>query len=752
MNDEFLDLPINTRKIKKLKIERANQFYKVLLQSPYCKDISLYKIHNNSEYQVFEGSELIYFDVESELGQYKVNDIKRIERLCVLFFCSDDFTPSVFALRKNFPKVMHRSLMPNSFPASLCIYETPFEELKITWTPTAFLEDIRNWLSKTSRGELHQNEQQLEPFLLEYDGSVILPIDIKPEEILGCYLINNKTRDNKPVYQFIRAPQTQNNNIGLFVMQVKGEPQIHGIIDSLPRSFYELNNFLIKANINLIDDIIKFLKKIRGEKKEELNNRLIIDILLPKKRNSESEVSSTDRYVFCTIDNLKTIGEKLNIWQVFPGNGELGNIISPTQPEKNNLESLKVGLLRPYIEFDGVIAQLLNNVQKQSETNFFAIGMGALGSQVFINMARSGFGKWTLVDDDLMLPHNLARHALNVFSVGQHKVTKVSAYANYLLNDSTFSIPIISNILQERDTAKLEIINQQLEKSEIVIDMSASLAVSRMISNDERFKGKKKVSIFLNPTGTQLVILAEDFGKEYSLDYLEVCYYRELITNTDLKDHFENKLDAVRYSTSCRDTSNRITQDNVAAFSAISSKLIKNYTIQKNAIASVWKFEEQDLTVSKFDVHLSTQHQISKAGWQIVYDNILLNKIKVIREQKLPNETGGILIGSFDMERKKVFILDTIMPKDSLEFPTAFYRGIDGLKEELNKVGKITFNMLTYVGEWHSHPNNCSVKASADDKKLLEWLTKNISLEGLPAIMMIVGDGENHNIEIKTCN
>ena len=49
------------------------------------------------------------------------------------------------------------------------------------------------------------------------------------------------------------------------------------------------------------------------------------------------------------------------------------------------------------------------------------VGAGTLGSQIITTLARSGFGTWTIVDEDDLLPHNLARHALNGFYVGHSK-------------------------------------------------------------------------------------------------------------------------------------------------------------------------------------------------------------------------------------------------------------------------------------------------------------------------------------------
>lgn len=41
------------------------------------------------------------------------------------------------------------------------------------------------------------------------------------------------------------------------------------------------------------------------------------------------------------------------------------------------------------------------------------VGCGSLGSKVATMLARAGVGRFLLVDDDLMLPHNLVRHDLD---------------------------------------------------------------------------------------------------------------------------------------------------------------------------------------------------------------------------------------------------------------------------------------------------------------------------------------------------
>ena len=55
----------------------------------------------------------------------------------------------------------------------------------------------------------------------------------------------------------------------------------------------------------------------------------------------------------------------------------------------------------------------------------------------------------------------------------------------------------------------------------------------------------------------------------------------------------------------------------------------------------------------------------------------LLAKLSSLREPKLPNETGGVLLGSFDVERRILYIADALpSPPDSEEWPTLYIRGL----------------------------------------------------------------------------
>src|SRR2546421_211056 len=73
-------------------------------------------------------------------------------------------------------------------PKSLCVYEDAFAETGFKWSPVRFIEDVRTWLARTARGDLHQPGQPLEPLMEAGTPELIIPNgllkDLKPYEYL----------------------------------------------------------------------------------------------------------------------------------------------------------------------------------------------------------------------------------------------------------------------------------------------------------------------------------------------------------------------------------------------------------------------------------------------------------------------------------------------------------------------------------------------------------------------------------------
>jgi hypothetical protein len=400
-----------------------------------------------------------------------------------------------------------------------------------------------------------------------------------------------------------------------------------------------------------------------------------------------------------------------------------------------------VVVLNPSFALNRFNGALLNGVQPAPMKSTI-IGVGALGSQTLPKLIRGGFGSWIVIDKDHLLPHNLARHELTEPLVGFPKALGMQMLANHIVDDQAVKESITADVLAPAD--QKERVDAAIKDVELVLDFSASIPVARYLA--ALAGGPRRVSAFLNPSGTDLVILGEDAERQIGLDCLEMQYYRLLLTEPELSDHFSYNDDGrVRYAQTCRDLTSQIPEDLVGLHSAIAARAVRNIASDPEAGIHIWH-GASDLGVRRFSTRPSLVQELAFGDWRVRTDDYLLTRLATLREDRLPNETGGVFIGSIVVERRIMYLVDTIpSPPDSQEWPVLYIRGCQGLPERLKEIDHRTAGMLQYVGEWHSHPDGYSVHPSSDDKKVFQWLIEHLQSDGLPPVMAIVGESRAMN-------
>ena len=146
-----------------------------------------------------------------------------------------------------------------------------------------------------------------------------------------------------------------------------------------------------------------------------------------------------------------------------------------------------------------------------------------------------------------------------------------------------------------------------------------------------------------------------------------------------------------------------------------------------------------DGNVRRIDIPLSRPVRRHINGWTLVWSLDIVELLSKKREERLPKETGGVLIGYFDALRKSIYIVDILSaPSDSLEQSCSFVRGYTGLAAELQEIDERTGGQVRYIGEWHSHPTS-DISMSELDRRLLESLADEMCVEGWPGVMAIIG-------------
>ena len=710
-----------------LTIAKAKTVVAAVTVDPYTQLIECKRLADGAEY--------IIIDTEVELGQSQINDIRPIERIALYFAPANNTLPEALMLRNDFPSVPHLNLRETEFPRSLCLFEESYVELKRRWTARMFLERIREWLAQTAKGILHGEDQPLEPLLPYSLDQLVLPADLltgeEPSALLTVRdpIISRSGVKTFITQRFVREHQSR-SQIPYIAIMVSGEPQIHGVIHTAPQTLYELHVFLRNAQIDLLTLLRHELRLLPTQHPLCVQAKLLLVVILGKKRSDDSLLEAVDIRAFLLDRPIHEIGADIGIWDRV--GTQVGVLLAVDESKAGHNVMLR--LLNPQISFTPDLAAVYNGLHPKSNKRVALIGAGALGSHVFMNLARMGWGQWTIVDDDILLPHNLARHVLPRAAIGFDKAESLARMAHDLFGETTMATGIVANILG----TEVEEVSTAFSNADLIIDASASIAVARALTYDFH-SNTRRVSFFLNPTGTDLVMLAESSSRSLPLDLLEMQYYRCIWQDPKLHSHLKTPDERIRYANSCRDISMTLPQSLVALHAAMASQALQQLDNAGPQIC-LWQTGSEGLAYNKMDLPIAEMIRLSVGEWTVITDTYLINKVCAARQQALPNETGGVLIGTYDMGRKLVYVVDTLLsPPDSIEWPTVYVRGCQGLANQLKDVSAVTANQLEYIGEWHSHPDGVEATPSETDHKAFGWLTHIMAADGLPPMMLITG-------------
>lgn len=688
-------------------------------------------------------AEGIVMDLDVETPQDRSADVRPLERLVAWFGEEDDTYPEVLALRESFPFVLHLNLRDVELPRSLCLYDQPWPEVRLTWTAPAFVRRIRTWLSDTARGALHRDDQPLEPFLAASGMYLVLPPHLlrvggTPPERLRARLAYRGHRTTLVVGR--DGGRSEGTGLEFVATGVVAEAREQGAIRRHPSSIAELHAFLSGAGCDLLEVLRGRLFAWRGDP-NVLASRLVILVWLPKVRRSGASPEGWESWAFVTDRDVASVGEAIGRWRIQDG------VVGLCMPMDRARQGEEVGLaaltLLGDIDHEG--AARLSGADAAADTPMVAVGAGALGSQVLSNLVRSGFGCWAVVDKDVILPHNLVRHQADGGVLGQPKAEAAAAHVNRILSRGDVATAHVADILASSAIPGLP---EALEGAALILDMAASIPVSRHLALDVTAPGRR-IAVFLSPSGRDLVLLMEDRAREVTLDLLEMQYYRALMRDAALEGHLAAPTGRIRYARSCRDVTSTIPQDCVATLAGIAARAVRQALTDERASIRLWR-TAPDLSVTAHSVPVSGGRRFGRGPWSVHVDEDLLLRLGELRAARLPRETGGVLIGSCDLERSILYVVDTIpSPPDSTEYPHMYVRGVSGLEGLVERTRTATGNNLYYVGEWHSHPDGCGTGQSPDDRILMDWITAYMAHEGLPGLMLIAGADGNVGVHLQ---
>ena len=682
-----------------LKLSRAKAIYKAALGHPFAKDIQCYI---NGKGDAVIKMRLTHLEIPDE----PVFDIHDEEEIAIICHPEDVNIPEVYALRKDFPtELPHSNAKPYAHPVSLCVSDVAFADIRPQFNAHDFLNSIRRWFSLNSINKLHETNRPLEFFF----GF---------QEV--CCILNERSGGN-PYIKY--SPKTKYSSTLEFVEKSKATHYLIGIPTEkihasnfvrIPQTMGDLKDVQSTDQFSLTDSLLAVLtKSIAGK----ATLPLIISIYITQTSKDDKKVSQ-ELFLIKTNSLPKDIVLKKKV-------------LTKDAFEKWFYElSVEVVLLDFMTSRCG---NAINNGIKDNFNKVSVVGTGTLGSAVIDHWVRQGCSEEiNIVDCDILLPHNLSRHTLATDKVMTSKVRSIKDTYHGILFQKINAIEGNFLTLNRNERERL------YRDTELVMDFSTSIAVERKLAQEGQTY--RRCTSFLNPKGDEIVLLMEDKDRYSRLDLLEMDYYRNLIVDEKFALHLEQTETVRTNSFSCRSESMILNYENVRVLSAIISKQIRKYYRLGQACLSIWHFNAEDGTVSSLPMTITNWRTEVLSGIRIHISDAVEKEIQTMTDASPDKETGGCLFGSYDRDHNSIYVYYMVpAPEDSIHSPVSFVRGFKGLTTEYERITKLTYHQVRYLGEWHSHPNMPNTP-SVTDKKQFEELWEEQQSQDLPFVQMIYGN------------
>ena len=403
------------------------------------------------------------------------------------------------------------------------------------------------------------------------------------------------------------------------------------------------------------------------------------------------------------------------------------------------LDAVAVQAAEVHLEFERDLATKLAGRSTPDARKAVLVGAGAIGSHLADCLVREGRFLWTVIDDDRVLPHNLARHIARNDQVCCHKAEVLADCLNAtLIGQTAVAQPVSAGLFAGGESGAA--IEKALVEADLIIDATASVVAARFLSDQNALA--RRFSTFINPSGEAAILLAEPAGRSLTLRDLEAQYLGLVLRTRRLADHLGRFAETIAYTGACRAITNLIPQSRVSILAGLAAAGVGYAADGLEPVISIWTLTSNgEVTLDAGAAEPVTRYRAH--GWQIAVDAGVVARIIAMRDTHLPSETGGMLFGLVDIPAKSIHLVDASpAPPDSEERPDGFVRGTQGVEVLMEEVRRTTAGQVRYVGEWHSHPRRASARPSPVDDRQIDWLTALMGMDSTPALMLIAADKE----------
>lgn len=665
------------------------------------------------------------------------------ERLAMLVSADDHRLVEVIALRRDFPRLMHQSARSAEEPPLLCLYTADARSVARTWTAPGFLRRIQYWLEKSARGDLHLADQPVEAMFLTTKYELVLPWNFDDQQRIGSTQFRieagpERDRGHRTfTLRELQPGQADPMHSALLFLRIP--PATHGAIETSPATLGELADLMReRAGAEVLPGLVEQLKARvpagTGAAKAGDSKFTILVVEIPIRRSDGALTEGVQRRGYFVAEGAFKLGKRIGALVEHEGkyfqDSPLPGIAPATEWRECLIEA--VDILRGLTP---EIARSQAGIEDAGPAGV-VVGAGALGGALLELWIRSGWGQWTVIDQDYVKPHNLVRSPYEKPDLGWPKAFALARRHQAILDGAGKIEALPKDACDFEDEQVLS----ALRAARLVVDVSAALDFPRLASTRDELG--RHCSIFMTPSGSSGVMLMEDANRSVKLRTLEAQYYRAVLGEAWGSDHLVGNRGMFWSGTGCRDISMVLPYSAVMSFAALFSEQVRSAAVSSAAAATVWTRDAVTGAVGAYAISPHGERRLPFGELTAYIDEGLVSKLMALRQQSLPRETGGILLGYYDFNVNSLCIVDALpAPPDSVATGGSFERGVAGVAEAVEEARRRTAGVVSYVGEWHSHPPGHSADPSQDDIYQLIYLALGMGDDGLPAVSLIVGEG-----------
>ena len=405
---------------------------------------------------------------------------------------------------------------------------------------------------------------------------------------------------------------------------------------------------------------------------------------------------------------LRVIGTDSQI-EICPYVGSLALALAGTDDERI--------AVRPAIHLEGmsreVLARMSTKEKKLERPPWVLVGAGSVGSKIALHLARAGAGPSVVVDNETLLPHNMARHALHPAGPDTLLLGRKAELVSGVLSSlDQHARPVCADVKEvlDSDTDEYGLLS---ETPWAIVNSTASFAVRDALT---RHRGPARViETALFASGRIGVLTVEGPGRNPRTADLMAEFDCQREHDRRLKDLFEGGDDGLsrqEIGQGCGSMTMAMSDGRVSLFTAGMAEYIRKRQRDglPDRVGELWICHLDDngmgvrwesVCVVPVDV---IETAVSGTPWSVRVHERARTKIEEEVSRWPDVETGGVVVGRWFEGRRTFNVVDVLpAPEGSRRAPDAFELGAAGGRNVIQDYCRRTDTGLDFLGTWHSH-------------------------------------------------